>query len=149
VAGRAGRGDLPGIVLIQTVNPDHYAIRLAAAQDYGAFYEKELQFRRAMRYPPYSAMANLLVRNEKQEAAIEMSALLARLFIPPPEKLKIMGPAEAPVPRLRNEHRYQFLIKAASRAALNELLQKVRRFALDQKWGATALVIDVDPLSLM
>jgi primosomal protein N' (replication factor Y) len=60
-----------------------------------------------------------------------------------------MGPAEAPVPRLKAEYRYQFLIKAASRKVLNETLQSVRRYALEHKWGATALVIDVDPLSLM
>ena len=80
---------------------------------------------------------------------MRMSADLGMLLAPPPEKLKIMGPAEAPVPRLKNEYRYQFLIKAASRKALNELLQRIRAFALDHKWSATALVIDVDPLSLM
>jgi primosomal protein N' (replication factor Y) len=149
VAGRAGRGSVPGIVLIQTINPDHYAVRLAAAQDYQAFYEKELAFRRALHYPPFSAMANILVRSEQKETALRMSSELALLFSPPPEKLKIMGPGEAPVPRLKNEYRYQFLIKAASRKALNELLQHVRGFAVKQKWGATALVIDVDPLSLL
>jgi len=149
VAGRAGRGSVPGIVLVQTINPDHYAVRLAAAQDYQAFYEKELAFRRALHYPPFSAMANLLVRSEQKEAAMRMSSELALRFTPTPEKLKIMGPAEAPVARLKNEYRYQFLIKAASRKALNELLQSVRCFAQEHKWGATALVIDVDPLSLM
>jgi primosomal protein N' (replication factor Y) len=149
VAGRAGRGSLPGIVLIQTINPDHYAVRMAAAQDYPAFYQKELHFRRMMHYPPFSAMANVLVRAEKKEMAMRMAAELAILLTPPPEKLKIMGPAEAPVPRLKNEYRYQFLIKAASRKALNENLQQIRSFAQAHKWGATALVIDVDPLSLM
>ena len=149
VAGRAGRGSVPGIVLIQTIQPDHYAIRLAAAQDYAAFYEKELAFRRALHYPPFSAMANVLVRGEKKEVALGMSTSLARLFTPPPDKLRVLGPAEAPVARLRNEYRYQFLIKAASRKALSELLQRVRRFAQEHKWGATALVIDVDPLTLM
>jgi primosomal protein N' (replication factor Y) len=149
VAGRAGRGSLPGIVLIQTINPDHYAVRMAAAQDYQAFYEKELNFRRMMHYPPFSAMANILVRSEKKEAALRMSSDLGVLLTPPPEKLKVMGPAEAPVPRLKNEYRYQFLVKAASRKALNELLRRIRAFALERKWGATALVIDVDPLSLM
>ena len=149
VAGRAGRGNVPGIVLIQTINPDHYAVRMAAAQDYQAFYEKELHFRRMMLYPPFSAMANVLVRSEKKELAMRMSAELGILLQPPPEKLRIMGPAEAPVPRLKNEYRYQFLIKAASRKSLNELLQKIRAFAVAQKWGATALVIDVDPLTLM
>jgi len=149
VAGRAGRGDIPGIVLIQTVNPDHYAVRMAAAQDYQAFYEKELNFRRLMSYPPFSAMANILVRSEKKEMAMRMAADLGMLLTPPPEKLRIMGPAEAPVPRLKSEYRYQFLIKAASRKKLNETMQQVRRFALDRKWNATALVIDVDPLTLM
>jgi len=149
VAGRAGRGSVPGIVLVQTINPDHYAVRLAAAQDYQGFYEKELHFRRMMLYPPFSAMANVLVRAEKQEMAMRMSADLGLLLNPPPEKLRVMGPAEAPVPRLKNEYRYQFLIKAASRKALNETLRSIRTFALGRKWGATALVIDVDPLTLM
>ncbi len=149
VAGRAGRGCLPGIVLVQTINPDHYAVRLAAAQDYQGFYEKELNFRRMMHYPPFSAMANVLVRSEKKEMAMRMSTELGFLLNPPPEKLRVMGPAEAPVPRLKNEYRYQFLIKAASRKSLNELLQKIRNFAVEHKWGATALVIDVDPLTLM
>jgi primosomal protein N' (replication factor Y) len=149
VAGRAGRGSLPGIVLVQTINPDHYAIRFAAAHDYQGFYDKEIHFRRMMRYPPFSAMANVLVRAERQEAAMRMSAELGMIMTPMPENLKIMGPAEAPVPRLKNEFRYQFLIKAANRKALNELLQQIRGFAIQRKWGATALVIDVDPLTLM
>jgi len=149
VAGRAGRGDLPGIVLAQTINPDHYAIRMAAAQDYQAFYEKELNFRRMMHYPPFTAMANLLVRSEKQEEALRLSAELGRLLTPAPENIKVLGPAEAPVPRLKNEFRYQLLIKSASRKMLNGQLRCVRDFALQNKWPATALVIDVDPLTLM
>src|SRR5206468_6693714 len=120
VAGRAGRGSMPGIVLVQTINPDHYAVRLAAAHDYQAFYEKELNFRRMMHYPPFSAMANVLVRSEKKETAMRLSSELGILLNPPPEKLRILGPAEAPVPRLKNEYRYQFLVKAASRTVLNE-----------------------------
>jgi primosomal protein N' (replication factor Y) len=149
VAGRAGRGNLPGIVLIQTINPDHYAVRMAAAQDYAAFYEKEIAFRRAMSYPPFTAMANIRVRSDKKELALRLSGELGMLLTPPPENLRVMGPAEAPVPRLKAEYRYQLLIKSASRVALNALLQKVRAFAIDRKWPATALVIDVDPLSLM
>ena len=94
-------------------------------------------------------MANLLVRSEKQEMAMRMSSELGQLFVPPPAQLQIKGPHEAPVQRLKNEYRYQFLIKAASRKTLNELLQRVRCFAVEHKWGATALVIDVDPLTLM
>jgi len=149
VAGRAGRGDLPGQVLIQTINPDHYAIRFAAAQDYEAYYQKELEFRRMMRYPPFSALANVLVRSQSQEEALRMAGELGHLLTPPPEQVKILGPAEAPVLRLLQEYRYQLLVKAANRKALREVLVKIRDYAVEKKWGATALVIDVDPLSLM
>jgi primosomal protein N' (replication factor Y) len=148
VAGRAGRGDLPGRVLVQTINPDHYAVRLAALQDYETFYSKELQFRRVMHYPPFTAMANILVRAPKQEDALRMSTELDFHLKPAPENIKIMGPAEAPVLRIKAEFRYQFLIKATSRKALNALLQAAREYARAHKWNATALVIDVDPLTL-
>ncbi len=148
-AGRAGRGNIPGIVLIQTINPDHYAIRFASAQNYEGFYEKEIQFRKLMRYPPFSALANVLVRSGKQDQAMAMAGEVANLLTPAPEGIKMLGPAEAPVSKLKNEYRYQLLLKAASRKVLNELLQRLRRFALDKKWGPTALVIDVDPLSLL
>ncbi len=149
VAGRAGRGDRPGQVLIQTINPDHYAIRFAAAHDYAGFYEKELHFRRLMHYPPFTAMANVLVRSEKLQQALERSGLLGEFLKNTPEGVKILGPAAAPVVRLKAEYRYQFLIKARSRRTLGTLLKGVRQFAEEQRWPATALVIDVDPLSLM
>ena len=122
---------------------------MAAAQNYQAFYEKELGFRRLMHYPPFTAMANLLIRSERQAEALRMSTEVGHHLTPSPEKMRILGPAEAPVPRLKNEFRYQILIKSASRKALNELLGRARQFALDHKWPATALVIDVDPLTLM
>lgn len=149
VAGRAGRGHLAGEVLIQTINPEHYAISYAAAQDFEGFYAREIQFRHAMRYPPFAALANVLLRSEKQEDALRMSSEVARLLTPPPESTRVLGPAEAPVSRLKNEYRYQLLIKAASRRTLNDTLNALKRYALENKWSATALVIDVDPLSLM
>ncbi len=148
-AGRAGRGTIPGLVLIQTINPDHYAIRLAAAQDYAGFYQKELRFRRLMRYPPFSALANVLVRAKTREEAMRMSGELALLLDSPPPEIKVLGPAEAPVPRLKREFRYQLLIKAASRRVLRNTLRQLRGHALERKWSPTALVIDVDPLSLL
>ncbi len=148
-AGRAGRGELPGIVYLQTINPEHYAIRCAAAQDYASFYQKELEFRRVMRYPPFSALANILVRHANQEDALRLAAELGALLEPAPEGIKVLGPAEAPVPRLKREFRYQLLIKAASRKILNDTLGNLRRHAQDAKWPATALVVDVDPLTLL
>jgi primosomal protein N' (replication factor Y) len=149
VAGRAGRGNLPGKVLIQTIQPDHYAIRFAAQHDFDGFYAAELQFRKALRYPPFSALANVLVRSEKQEEAMRMAGELEHLLMRPPEGLKVLGPAEAPVARLKSEFRYQLLLKSANRRTLNETLQGLRQCALERKWNATALVIDVDPLSLL
>ncbi|MBI4874018.1 MAG: primosomal protein N' [Acidobacteria bacterium] len=149
VAGRAGRGTLPGIVVVQTINPEHYAVRFAAAQDYALFYEKEVHFRKVMRYPPFAALANIVVRGRKQEDALRMSSDLGRLLTPPPATMRVLGPAEAPVPRLKEEFRYQILLKAASRKTLNETLQALRRHALDERWPPTALVIDVDPVSLL
>jgi len=148
-AGRAGRGDLPGIVLVQTINPDHYAIRFAAAQDYPGFYEKEIQFRRLLRYPPFSALANVLVRSPRVEDALSMSTEIGRFLDPVPEGLRVLGPAEAAVAKLKSEFRYQLLLKAASRKRLNEVLQNVRAFVAERKWNATALMIDVDPLTLL
>ncbi len=148
-AGRAGRGDLPGIVLIQTINPEHYAVRFASQQNYAGFYAKEIQFRKLMRYPPFSALANVLVRSQKQDQALAMSTELGRVLDPAPEGVKVLGPAEAPVPKLKSEFRYQLLLKAANRKRLNEVLRDVQKFAAEKKWGATALVIDVDPLTLL
>jgi len=148
-SGRAGRGTVPGRVILQTSNPEHYAVRLASQQDYAQFFEKEILFRRSMRYPPFSALANILVRDEIQEEALRKSTELERLLRPEPKEMRVMGPAPAPVPRLKNEFRYQLLLKSSDRKKLNETLHAIRRFAAGQKWVATALVIDVDPVSLL
>jgi primosomal protein N' (replication factor Y) (superfamily II helicase) len=148
-AGRAGRGSTPGRVVIQTLNPDHYAVRFAAQHDYEGFYKKEMEFRKWLRYPPFAALANVLVRAQRQEDALRMATQLSFVLNPPPEGIRVMGPAEAPVPRLKDEFRFQILLKAAKRPVLREVLQGLRQFAEKEKWGATALVIDVDPISLM
>jgi primosomal protein N' (replication factor Y) len=149
VAGRAGRGHRPGQVLLQTLNTDHYAIRFAAAHDYESFYRKELHFRRMMHYPPFTAMASLLVRSKKLEEALTLSGKLGRHLHDLPEGIRMLGPAAAPVVRLKTDYRYQFLLKAASRRVLAQVLRKARDYALEQNWPATALVMDVDPMSLM
>ena len=148
-AGRAGRGTTPGIVLMQTINPDHYAIRFAAEQDYEKFYAKELEFRRLMHYPPFGALANVIVRGAREEEALARSAALGRLLNPAGEGVKILGPAAASLARLKNEYRYQMLIKTSGRKRLNEILGEVRKFAAAEKWNPTALVIDVDPMTIL
>jgi primosomal protein N' (replication factor Y) (superfamily II helicase) len=148
-AGRAGRGSLPGEVVVQTYSPDHYAVAFAAQQDYEGFYKKEIEFRKWLRYPPFSAFANILVRDKRQEEALRMASELGFLLTPQPPQTRVMGPAEAPVPRLRDEFRYQILIKAAKRSVLRDVVKRLREHALAQKWRSTALVIDVDPITLM
>ena len=141
--------DLPGIVLIQTINPDHYAVRMAAAQDYQAFYEKELQFRRMMHYPPFSAMANILVRSEKQEQAMRLSTELGHFLTPAPEKNQDHGPGRSA--RAAPEERISLPVSDQGRQpqSAERAVAPRAAFARDRKWSATALVIDVDPLTLL
>ena len=148
-AGRAGRGATPGIVLIQTINPEHYAIQCAAEQDYEKFYRKEIEFRRLMYYPPFGALANIIIRSTNEEDALSRSAALGRLLNPAPEGVRVMGPAPAPVLRVKTEYRYQMLLKTASRKRLSEVLAEVRKFAAAEKWGPANLAIDVDPMTLL
>ena len=121
VAGRAGRGTLAGEVLVETHYPEHYAIQLAARQDYPSFFEKELHFRRLMHYPPFSALASLLVRDTKLEQAIRWSRQIGA-FLEPMESrgVKVLGPAAAPLARLKREYRFQFLLKSPRRSALHQ-----------------------------
>jgi primosomal protein N' (replication factor Y) len=149
VAGRAGRGSTPGRVLVQTLHPDHYAVTLAASQDYEAFYTTEMSFRKNLRYPPYAYLANVLLRHESQEEAMRMATEVKWLLDPPPEQTRVIGPAEAPVPKLKKEFRYQLLVKAANRPALRRAILAIREHGVAKKWKATSLVLDVDPLNLM
>jgi primosomal protein N' (replication factor Y) len=148
-SGRAGRGGLPGRVILQTINPEHYAVRFSAVQDYEGFYAKELNFRRMMRYPPFASLAHLIFRSERQEEALRFSAAAAELLKSIPEGVRILGPAEAPVAKLKKEFRYVMLIKAQQRKRLAEVLTTLRAYAQAEQWPATALIIDVDPLSLL
>ncbi|HKT46814.1 MAG TPA: primosomal protein N' [Candidatus Acidoferrales bacterium] len=150
VAGRAGRGDLPGRVLIQTYYPEHYAIQDAVRQDYASFFERELHFRRLMAYPPFTSLANIIVRDASLEAAIRYSRQLSEYFSPYDGRgLRVLGPASAPLARLKREHRFQFLIKSSKRALLTKLLSGAVAFAESHEIPAAAVNIDVDPLSLM
>ncbi len=149
VAGRAGRGDLPGEVIIQTYYPDHYAIRAAAAQDYDQFYRQELRYRKLLHYPPFSVLANLVVKSPSAETALKLTGRLGRhLEGAQKSGVRLLGPASAPIFRLKKDYRYQFLIKAARRNTLREILVSCREFARRENFPAAALIIDVDPQSL-
>jgi primosomal protein N' (replication factor Y) (superfamily II helicase) len=149
VAGRAGRGELPGAVLIETYYPEHYAIRFAAKQDFEGFFEQELHFRKMMHYPPFTALANVLVRDRKIENAIRWSRQLAEYFAPAESRgVRVLGPAAAPLAKLKREFRFQFLLKSPKRAALNQVLAGCLDFCAKKQIPDGAVIADVDPLSL-
>jgi primosomal protein N' (replication factor Y) len=150
VAGRAGRGELPGRVLIQTFYPEHYAIQDAVRQDYAAFFDREMPFRRMMAYPPFSSLANVIVRDTNLEKAIRWSRQLSQFFSPQNGKdVRILGPAAAPLARLKKEHRFQFLLKSPRRSLLTKLLSGALAYCDAKEIPQTAILVDMDALSLM
>jgi primosomal protein N' (replication factor Y) len=146
VAGRAGRGDVPGEAIIQTLFPDHYSIQLACTQDYAAFFAREIRYREAMRYPPAVALVNLVVRGASEEAAFRDAAELARELRRSSEAYRVLGPAPAPLPRLRGHHRAQIFLKGTSRTALRAALRRVLAGHPDLVRRVT---VDVDPISVL
>jgi primosomal protein N' (replication factor Y) (superfamily II helicase) len=150
VAGRAGRGELVGDVLVETHYPEHYAIELAARQDYASFFEKELHFRRLMHYPPFAALATLLVRSTHVEQAIRWSRQLEKVFEGAESRgVRVLGPAAAPLSRLKREYRFQFLLKSPKRSALHQVLDGCLSFCAAQKIPERAVLVDVDPVNLL
>jgi len=150
VAGRAGRGQSPGKVVLQTYFQEHYAVQFAARHDFAGFYEKELQFRAWMHYPPYSAIANVLIRSEKLDEALTWSGVLGRWFEKTRhEGIRVLGPAAAPITRLKREYRYHFILKSPSREKMNALLRAMLAEAAARKIPRTQVIVDVDAVWLM
>jgi len=150
VAGRAGRGQTPGRVVLQTFFPDHYAVQYAAQHDFVGFYEKELRFRSWMHYPPYSALANALIRSNKLDDALRWSGLIGKWFEKTRhEGVRVLGPAAAPILRLKQDYRYHFVLKSPSREKLNAVLRAMLAYATTQKIPRTQVIVDVDALWLM
>jgi primosomal protein N' (replication factor Y) len=146
VAGRAGRGAMKGEALVQTIYPEHYSIRHACRQDYAAFYNDEIHFRRSMRYPPAVALINAVVKARTQAAAMQDAGDLVAALRWGGEPYRVLGPAPAPLSRLKGEHRAQFFIKGAHRAAMREALLKVLE---DRPEIKRRTIVDVDPMSVL
>jgi len=149
VAGRAGRGEQPGEAIIQTLYPDHYSIQLACRQDYPAFFDRELQFRRAMGYPPLVSIVNTIVRSRTFAGAMDDAAeIVARLREADDgrNQMRVLGPAPAPLGRLRGEYRAQLLIKGANRRTMRESLLAA---IAERPELRRRVVVDVDPLSVL
>ena len=149
VSGRAGRGENPGLVLLQTYHPGNEAVRLAALQDYDAFFERESRLRKLMGYPPHSALANIIVRSRRRATAEAVAATVAEaLRRAAPAGLRLLGPALAPVERARYQWRAQVLARSTDRALLRRALLQARE-AWKKPAGDAVVEVDIDPLHLL
>jgi primosomal protein N' (replication factor Y) len=148
VAGRAGRGVDPGEAIVQTIYPKHYSIQHACQQDYGAFFVEELRYRQAMRYPPLTALVNIVVRGRDAGTAIGDANTLAQHLRREAEagRFTVLGPAPAPMPKLRGEHRAQLFLKGANRAAMRAAATAALAAQPDLK---RRVAVDIDPVSIL
>ncbi len=150
VSGRAGRGELPGRVVVQTYYPDHYAIVAASTHNYASFVERELKYRRWLHYPPFGVLANVLIQSEKLEDAARWSAEIGKWFqSAAPEGLRVLGPCTAPIGRIKGIYRFHLILKASSRKALNAALRGALAHAEKAGVPRRNLVVDVDAQRLM
>jgi primosomal protein N' (replication factor Y) (superfamily II helicase) len=151
VAGRAGRGDRPGRVLIQTYHPYHYSLRHACAQDYEGFFEEELRYRQNHSYPPFVALASLLIHGPDLGRVRSDSLELRKQLdlVNQDRKCRILGPAPAPLSRLKGEHRFQILIKSRSRKHLREVADAALKAIADKGANLRTINLEIDPVSVM
>ena len=146
VVGRAGRGDIAGEALVQTIFPDHYSVRAAAAQDYSSFFEQEMEFRTRMDYPPRVGLINVIVRAKSLTQAMEDAHALAGLVRHQGPKGRIVGPAPAPLSKIKDEYRAQFFLKGKERRAMREAIVRAIEHKPELK---RRTIIDVDPYSVL
>jgi len=136
--------------LIQTFYPEHYAIQDAIKQDYTALFERELHYRQVMAYPPLTSLANVIVRDSSLEKAITWSRELSQYFAPHNgDGMRVLGPASAPLARLKSEYRLQFLLKSKRKAQLTKVLAGALAYCEAKEIPQTAVLVDVDPLQLL
>lgn len=151
VAGRAGRGDRAGKVLIQTYHPYHYALRHASAQDYAGFYQEEIRHRENHTYPPFVALASLLVHGtdlpKVKSEALELRKELDRAN--GDRTARVLGPAPAPLARLKGEYRVQLIIKCRNRRELRRIIDEALKALGERKFNLRSINVEIDPVSIM
>jgi primosomal protein N' (replication factor Y) len=149
VAGRSGRGELRGTVLIQSAFPTHYAIQHALRHDYEAFYKSEIEFRKTFHYPPVTSMIAILFRgaqlSDVDRAALDCGHRLEEA-LKPLTGSRIQGPAPAPMSRIKGVYRYQILLRSIHRMALRKAVEAVM---LGRKWKGVEVAVDVDPINIL
>jgi primosomal protein N' (replication factor Y) len=150
VSGRAGRGESPGRVVVQSYHPDHYSIQCAQAHDYHGFTAKELKYRKFLHYPPYGVIANILVRSLRMEEAAGWAAALGKWFqsaeLP---GIRVLGPASAPIAKIKRTYRFHLLLKAERRDALSRALRAARDYTDKAGIPRSGVVFDMDAIALM
>ena len=151
VAGRAGRHELSGEVIFQTYNPEHYAIELAESNDYAAFYEKEMAFRRLARYSPYYFHVLFTVSHEQVKKCLEATTHIHKELVDSiTDKAIIVGPSPSPIERINRQYRFQILLKYKSEPNLIDVLHKINEYYNERyKKDKLSLKIDVDPKYIM
>jgi len=148
VAGRAGRGDRPGRVVIQTRQPEHYALQAAQLQDLELLREREAPLRKLLMYPPYGYLSRILCEDASDQRSLQTAEdLRTRLDQKRAGTVKVLGPAPAPLSKLRGRYRYHILLKARDRAALHRTASRVAW--AKARWSSTKVIVDIDPTSLM
>lgn len=153
-AGRAGRGDEEGRVIIQTYQPEHYAVRFAAEQDYAGFYETEIGFRKYMNYPPFSDMFQVIFSSEdakEAERGADKWYEFVRNALPPDERSNVFTPQEAYMGRIKDTYRYSMLIKCprGSRRAYSDIINSIRELDRKEKKKKYTALTDINPYSFI
>jgi primosomal protein N' (replication factor Y) (superfamily II helicase) len=148
VAGRAGRGAEPGEAIVQTIYPHHYSIEHACQQDYPAFFAKEIGYRQAMHYPPLTAMVNIVVKASDARAALTDAGAIAQHLRNNASvgRFSVLGPAPAPVAKLRGEYRAQIFLKGSHRASMREAVQAALAAEPEMRRRVS---VDIDPVSIL
>ena len=147
VSGRSGRGDSAGRVIVQTFNPEHYAIKRAKEHDYQGFYRDEITLRRELAYPPFSRMVNLCISGTKKDRVKENAGSIGTLARQLSGKeVEVMGPAEAPIAKIKGRYRWHILLKGKDIRALHTL---TRNILTKTGRDGRGIKVDVDPVNFM
>lgn len=157
VAGRSGRGEKTGSVLIQTYYPEHYALRHAVRQDYESFYAEEIRYRERLAYPPFFVLASIMIKHRELAKAMRNATLLRQALDAacrnaagqPANHVRILGPAPASMSRLKNEYRIQIIIRSPSRRALRDTLDIALLNAEQRGCDMRSVFVEIDPVNLM
>ena len=147
VAGRAGRREEPGSVLIQALEPNHSAIQAALTYDFDSFFDEELPNREDLHYPPFGFLALIRIESESESNALKASAAMAKALkdTEPTYPSLVLGPAPAPITRLKSIFRMQILVKAPTRKDLRQILGGMKTFG----YGGVKVVVDIDPMNML